>query len=348
MKTTETPHELPQTPEAIQDELFRMPDHSERLDTQYQYSILNDPELRTRYVRYTENLIARLIADKIQHVVFLDKSARPVAWLVKSLWPTLGVDEEAKAVSLPEIRFANIDREQWGPVTGRSEDKNGGVDLSRIHPDAIHDLQRLFGGLSSDGHDIGSTRTQFDGATVAIVDEVKASGDTLEIATGLFELAFPEGRFKGLYWMPPVVKTRPGGARVNSEVPVWYNDYDQHGRLVADRNLKRSLASHSIRQQIGAMYLSTTFPYKDDQGELLRNEMQQLASEVADGLIPVTPSAERSDTTIDYIFNRVNNLTEEEFVTLKRDAETQNLPFAKVVIEYKIQRAKDRHPSSRA
>ena len=113
------PPSKPEQP--IQDVLFEMGSREERLEESLDYQILNDPDLRERYVYNTERLIGRIIAHETDEVVFLDKSARPVAWMVRSLWPLLGIDEEGKHIPVPEMRFVNIDREQWQSIVGRSE-----------------------------------------------------------------------------------------------------------------------------------------------------------------------------------------------------------------------------------
>lgn len=331
-------------PDVIQGELFETRDPAETLMGRYEYNQLSDPELRMNYVAYTENLIQQAVEDKIDDVVFLDKSARPVAWLMKGLWPMLGIDDEGNKVNMPSIRYVNIDREQWGPVVGRSEDKVGGIDLSRVHPSVIADLRAVFASPSK-----GNTRedtTLFDNKNVMIVDEVMSSGDTLRIADGLFSRAFPDAKISSRYWMPIKYKTTRGGNRMNADLPLWYSDYDQHGRLVADRHIKASEQSSNSRQRHGAMFLSTRFPYPDQKGIELRQEMKQLAEEVEDGVMPVLPSGLRSEKAFDLILKEVNGLTVEEYITLKNEAETSKKSLYELALRYKIDRSKKHHPSS--
>src|SRR6185436_11400821 len=63
-------------------------------------------ELKTEYVHLTDELIRKMtegvrVVDAVtgetenkpvDYVVWIDKSARPVSWLTKELWPTLAVD----------------------------------------------------------------------------------------------------------------------------------------------------------------------------------------------------------------------------------------------------------------
>lgn len=341
--------EAPTPEHPIQDVLFELGTQEERLERHLDYRILNDPDLRERYVYNTERLIARIIAHESDEVVFLDKSARPVAWMVRSLWPLLGIDDNGQHLPQPNMRFVNIDREQWQSIVGRSEDKDVGIDLNRIHPDTIDDLRGLFAkeNIEAGTHTDEEADTLFDGKHVVIVDEVSASGDTLRMAEGMFEKAFPDASFEGQYWMTPRTKTTRGGVRANADLPVWYKDYDMHGRLVADRNIKASEVSDSMRQRRGAHFLSTRFPYADEEGRQLRQEAQQLAEEVSAGLIPVTPSSERSFEAQDAIMEDINGLSINEFATLKRESERTDESFRSLFVNYKLDKSKQAHPSSR-
>src|ERR1035437_6851943 len=45
-----------------------------------------DESLRTRYLRYTDELIGKIENEGADYVVYLDKSGRPVSWFVDELW----------------------------------------------------------------------------------------------------------------------------------------------------------------------------------------------------------------------------------------------------------------------
>ena len=48
------------------------------------------------------------------HVVYLDKSARPVSWLVNMFWNELALkDSNSTAVKKPKHSYINIDRSPW-------------------------------------------------------------------------------------------------------------------------------------------------------------------------------------------------------------------------------------------
>jgi len=346
-KNHHTPSKAPRFEQAS---LFDTSDEAEHLSHVYHYELLNSPNLRTDYVRYTERLISQVTDDGTDTVVFLDKSARPVAWMMRELWPMLGIDQGGEPVDMPQIRFANIDREQWEAVVGRSEDKDIGIDMRRIHPDTVDSLRGLFAVRNMDHDEYAHDEpTQFDDKKVLVVDEVKSSGDTLVMADALFSMAFPEAEVKSAYWMPPVVKnsrTSRGGVRVNADLPIWYDKNSVEGRAVADRDKNSSLSSSSMRQRRGAMFLSARFNQVDQLGMQLRNEIHQLAKEVSDGIIPVVPDAQRSDKAFDVIMKNVNHLTTDELVKLRKESSASGEPFQKVYVEYKRDRSKAAHPSS--
>lgn len=320
--------------------LFEIEPSQEQLFHQYDYEVLDNPELRTSYVWHTERLIGRMIAQEIDDVVFLDKSARPVAWLVKSLWPLLGIDDNGEKLPLPTFKFANIDREQWEPLVGRSEDKEGGISMNRIHPDTIDSLRGLFARKNLDRDErADDEQTLFDDRKVMIVDEVKSSGDTIEMSRWLFEKAFPDAEIHTSYWMPPATKRLKSGATINADLPVWYDKYNPHGRLVANRESNISRGSVSMRQRRGGQFLSTRFPYIDEKGRQLKHEMSQLADEVAGGMIPVTPSPERSEVAMNAILHDVNGLDLQEFTKLKKEATSLKTPFSTLYLEYKQARS---------
>lgn len=316
-----------------------------------EYEQLSNPELRYKYVKFTEGLIARAIAEESDALVFLDKSARPVAWLMKALWPTLGFsgfDEQGKPIpaAMPAIKFANIDREQWAVAMGRSEGRDGkGITLEGVHPDTIDSLTGLFATRNMSEHEYVSEEdtTLFDHKNVLIIDEVMTSGDTLTMATKLFERAFPDANsIRGTYWMTPEKKydTKSGGTR-NADLPIWYNRHSPYGRLVANRDDYKSGQSVSMRQRRGAQFLSTRFDDSDTLGLQLRREMQQLGRDVTEGRMPVTPNSKNrpdDDEFVEKFMNHVNHLSTLEFAKLLGQSKREHMPFPTLVDSYKTAR----------
>lgn len=317
-----------------QEALFDLRSDYEQIMDNFEYSMLDSPEMRERYVRHTEKLIATAIENKTTTMMFLDKSARPVAWLTRALWPMLGVDEDGKNVPMPDMRFANIDREQWEPIVGRTEDKDGGIiNIDNVPVRTISQLSDTYKDLDSEEE------------RILIVDEVMSSGDTNRIAGGLFRRAFPDADILTTYWMPPELRRLKGGGWINADTPIWYNSRDPHGRLVADRDIKISGMSTSSRQRMGAVFLSTRFDETDTRGVQLREEMYRLGDEVAAGVMPVTPSSQRSRKAIETIMSSVNNVSIPEWKTLKQASTRPGESFQQLFVEYKLARARSAHPT---
>ena len=258
------------------------------------YKILEPAGLRSRYVTLTDALIHRLEGHDgwVPHyVVCLDKSGRPVAWLVRALWPVLartpGTDfADAVIPSMPAFRFVNIDREQWWSHTGGSE--FGVIDVSKVPAESIAKLRRVFLPRAD------SLNAWLDDKRVLVVDEVKNTGDTLQIARGLFERAFPTADVRIAHWMDPGNFTDPSGMRRTSDVPVWYRADTWQGRLVGNR-LDSDNPRTTRRNVEASLFLSTRPVVPDQRGRRLRLEGAQLAADVAAGELLARPCSDRDN-----------------------------------------------------
>ena len=251
-----------------------------------------DEQLKMEYVQLTDRLIYDMthgveVTDPVTHerrrekpdvVVFLDKSARPLRWLVKDLWSTMAPDSPGGEVpKMPESKFINIDREQWVNVV--DPEGVGRVDINIVDKSVIRSLRSVFvePELKSDGltEAIDSAPASLDNKTVLIVDEVFATGRTLDIATKFFKRAFPTARIAGTHWMQGT--TLIGGASGNKDLPVWYIQDDVTGRGVGNRDEGVSRNSKNTTQKLGSWFLSTRLPKPDPKSQQLRKELRQLA-----------------------------------------------------------------------
>jgi hypothetical protein len=263
------------------------------------YEILKSLEMRAEYITYTDGLISRLAESETDVAIFLDKSARPVAWLVKELWNTLAPvnKQTGQIMKMPEIKFLNIDREQWGPFIGRSEDRTGRI------------------------------------------DEVRTSGDTLKMSEGILKRAFPDAAdIEGFYWMPkPAERDTKSGMLISGEVPVWYSDRVVTGRLVANRDENKSANSNSSRQRAGALWLSTNFKGEhDESGRQLKREVKRLAEDFKEHKIPYIHSPiwnSELEPWADRIA-RFDGLTLHEYAGLKREAGESTAKFIELFYDY--------------
>jgi hypothetical protein len=290
------------------------------------YQILNSPELRIKYLRLTDDLVQSMIQQETEVAVFLDKSARPVAWLMHALWDQLAPPAKPDGTSYkePEIKFVNIDREQWEETVGRSE--VGTIDVNAIPANSINTLRKVF--AETDQHpteeDSYTGPTMLTDKKVMIIDEVSVSGDTLWMAHGIFKRAFPDAKaIVPKYWMSGQVRQdAKSGVRINTELPVWYSDREVTGRLVANRDVTKSRRSPSSRQRLGGLWLSTNFRERDYKGLQLRAETGQMARDLRDHkmiYVPATSWGSNGIETIEARIARLNGISQSEYVQLRRE-----------------------------
>jgi hypothetical protein len=316
-----------------QPELFDMPHEAKP----FEYELLtghfrtdgsfkNDDQLRSEYINLTDTLINKLVngvtvedpdtgeraVRKPDVVVWLDKSARPVSWLTKELWSTLAADADGNIPDMPDFRYVNIDREQW--VNQIDPQGTGYMDISHVDKSIIRSLRSIFVEPTSKKQGltekIDTAPTELDGKTVLIVDEVRSTGRTLDIAQKFFKKAFPGTAVGTAHWMGGLVEIK--GALGNADIPVWYKDSDIKGRGVGNRDERLSGRSYSRTQRLGAWFLSTRLPDEDPASRKLRDELHQLAEDVKDKKVLVIPSPDRE---IDDIVERAERLNDYDFDT---------------------------------
>ncbi len=297
-------------------------------------SFKSTEQLHTEYVRLTDELVHKIVdgvdgtssksgettRERVDYVVWLDKSARPVAWLTRDLWPLLAADSEGNVPKQPESRFVNIDREQW--TSSIDPQGLGASDVAKIDKSIIRSLRSIFltnpkdreGGLTEE---IDRAPTQFDGKKVLIVDEVFASGKTLDYAVGFFNRAFPQSIIAGAHWMGGVI-AKNGGVG-NADLPVWYSSKTTMGRGIGNRNIDSSLKSGNKTQQLGAYFLSTALGEHDPLSTRLRGELHQLAEDTKAGKVFIEPSIQRDEVDYDERALRLNHLNSfDEYLARKR------------------------------
>lgn len=286
-------------------------------------------QLRAEYLQRTDTLIYTMthgieMADPVTHemvlkkpdyVVWLDKSARPVAWLTKELWPKFAPEPDSDEIPMmPDFRFVNIDRDQW--VNSVDPDGTGYMDIKRIDTSLIRSLRSIF--VAPKDKEAGLTEAidfapaELDGKTVLIVDEVRSTGRTLDIAQKFFERAFPTANVAVGHWMGGVAQKGLGVG--NADIPVWYKEKDETGRGIANRDERVSGRSNSITQRLGAWFLSTRFPQMDPNSVKLRNELRTLAH---DDNVLVVPSFQRDPDDFVIRAEKFNNLAFDDFLKAK-------------------------------
>lgn len=208
------------------------PDHYQVLrPDSYHTSITSQEKLLEKYIHLLNPIIEKVAgsADKpgFDSIVFLDKSARPLYWMLKEMWPYIapqvaGPDGQPQAIAMPDIKFANIDRLAWRKDP-QQEIEEGGA--RQITSEDAAGLRAIF--------NYGSKSNDLVGKRVLIIDEQAETGDTMKVARRLFEKAFPESDFETMAWIRHPHSMGRDGTRVSTvkEIPMWYPPKDAKTNL---------------------------------------------------------------------------------------------------------------------
>ncbi len=243
----------------------------------------------SKYVTSTASLIAMMDGtaetyeeneelEKPDHVIYLDKSARPASWMVNIFWDDFSKEKR------PEHSYLNIDRLPWFRRVGleldagnyaRHEDgssyKPGPGDFlreaDRIPDEVFARIRALYvpGGVETeDLTEIMKMPTSLDGKNLMIVDEVADTGATLEIAKYLLKRAIPAIKsIQGDYFWDSGVRIDADGGQQQLSVPVWYSHSTSEGRGIGDVNepffmerYRQNPTPRTRAQALGALVLS--------------------------------------------------------------------------------------------
>lgn len=237
-----------------------------KYDRDYHDERLSVDETLGRMVGATAETIATISGEnpqipKADHVVYLDKSARPVSWLVDEFWKDFSDEEQ------PPKTFLAIDRRVWlrkyhkdgydivedgetatpfavGPEGGAGVMANAThFDITKVPKEVLAGIRALYidGGVETEDPDeIFQMPTELDGKNLTIIDEVKTSGATLEISKQLLQAAVPELKSVSghVFWHSAPGKVDGKGGAQSGKAPVWYpkDHKDWRGRGVKDIN----------------------------------------------------------------------------------------------------------------
>lgn len=205
--------------------------------------VIDGTEKHRDLMDYDKNAVPLASPDVI---IYLDKSARPVSWLVQKFWPDMA---DKKAVK-PITRFINIDRDDqiWRDIEFAEEgDSTSKTYLfDRLPQDKVLDVRALFhrGELSESNWKsevMDDKKSDLVNKNILIVDEVKFKGQTMKLAQGILKLAFPNSNVTGVYFWD----SQPHAVRVGSgsqcelqmtSVPAWYDKAKPFGRGVGNKS----------------------------------------------------------------------------------------------------------------
>ena len=229
------------------------------------HKVLRNGKIVNEVININENIIHYLMETALlisvidgrlnsgvpyDHIIYLDKSARPVSWLVNMFWDEFAQkDENGNPAKRPKHTYINIDRAPWFRNVGikvnddgRQKD-NGELatygdfvkNINHLSKRHLAEIRALYipGGIEEESIDwVMRTSTILDNKNVLIVDEVSRTGSTLDIAKHLFRLAVPEAaEVNGTYfWHPGEPLLKLGEEVVLTSLPVWYDPATLTGR----------------------------------------------------------------------------------------------------------------------
>ena len=317
-------------------------------DTASSLDQLDTNGILQRYVTFTDKLIG--IADgsiteapdivdprkpersreKKDEIIFLDKSARPVSWLMDAFWEQLAQKDAEK----PHYDFLNIDRVNWFMDQGYRREEAETIlgprdfDIEKVDIEDLARIRAYFvkGDLSEDTwqDEVWNMPTRLDGKNILIVDEVKSQGGTLSIATQLLRKAIPEAIVSGQYFWETSYR-EVGGFRQADSVPVWYSKEDAMGRGIGDISkqyhdyqYEKQPTQENLRRKIAQRILSAPHFDKrkltqegvlelldDKKAKKLQQDIAFSTYAVGGGTVPLRPSMLRdSDDVIRTIENQ--------------------------------------------
>jgi hypothetical protein len=188
----------------------------------YYTEITTEEELQEKYLTLTTELIDKIAGNEDEPgydtVIFLDKSARPLSWIIRKMWKEVApqrLNNQTKSlevVPMPSMKFANIDRLHWRKDPSKEIDDAGMLDITQSDIEGLREIYQT-----------GSKNT-LDGKRILIVDEQSESGDTLKVAKILFSRAFPDSDVDGTPWIRHSYSIDSKGQKKYNvkEIPVWY------------------------------------------------------------------------------------------------------------------------------
>ncbi len=182
-------------------------------------------------------------------IIYLDKSGRPVSWLVNTFWEDFALkDENGKVKKRPKHSYVNLDRglilQKFFGMTVMDGAIKYNDDYYPTHYHAwmavkdkltnehLSQLRALY--LEGDVEDPGKLTPEqimkmparLDNKNILVIDEVSSNHrTTLEMAETLFSEAFPGCNVRSMTFWPE---------SASKSVPVWYHKTDVEGRGIGD------------------------------------------------------------------------------------------------------------------
>ncbi|MDO4508151.1 MAG: hypothetical protein Q4B65_02080 [Candidatus Saccharibacteria bacterium] len=258
------------------------------------------------HIAHTADLITEISGESEEepaydHVIYLDKSARPVSWLVNIFW------DDFSDKKRPAHSYLAIDRADWFTEVGMDTSDDGRYrsdsdghtrgdkatfedfkkHADKLPPETFAAVRALFipeGIESEDPKTIMETPTPLDGKRILIVDEVGRTGATQKIAQYLVERALrssdsniPRAKVDTTtYWDSGVIIAKNGESDMASS-PVWYQTDIEYGRGIGDRDpeyfeerYEQDPSPKNRARRLGAKVLGRPLNLAEEPGQLSR------------------------------------------------------------------------------
>jgi len=158
-------------------------------------------EKRDRIREKIRELIEKVNGDDYRLLVFLDRSARPISWMMREAWERYAPD----GIEMPKIKFVNIGREKkalYGNIGGNVVPPDD-FDFTSVD-EWVHAVEEYWSGLESEEYvqkvrrDIkdGFGNKSFQGRSskgkILLVDDFQNTGFSMDLAQKFFEHHFPD------------------------------------------------------------------------------------------------------------------------------------------------------------
>lgn len=262
------------------------------------------------------------------NVVWLAKSAVPVSALVDAFWEQ---DAHKDAVK-PRDEYLKIDRRDYLGFMGydnpydQDSNETKTIDVDKIPSEFISRLRAYFveGDIDMDNweEDVWNKPTRLDGKRILVVDEVKNSGASLEVAMKMIKRAIPKADVSGTYFWAK-----------EGSVPIWYppkapgESAPDYGRMVSDPNPEWwdqfPDDRENRKRKLAAFILPTPFhdrktlqPKRDEMSDMLAQDIAYMTYDAADRKI-LNKAATREDDDWERILTE-QGLSPEEFIAWKK------------------------------
>lgn len=261
--------------------------------------VWNSDYVRELYVQSTIDLIDKLDGsdEPAPDVVFwMDKSARPVSWLVDAFWDEVAAEGAEK----PKYEFLNFERADWFRIAGQDPDdyvagKSGSFDANAVPEEYILRIRALYSDadITEDNwQEVLRDEDQlFAGKALKIIDEVMSeSGATLTIAKGVLRRAFPHATISAdHFWSTGRIATNTPGLTQMESGPIWYQTNTVSGRGVGDTDPKyyemlyeQNPSLENFRKKLGACALSRPLEGTDTLTDQLKQDIAYLTYTIHD------------------------------------------------------------------